>query len=178
MAKSNHVETDLFSTTHPHVSKHTSVYSILTSLGIALAGILCVVFSLDLDASSSTISMLLLTLGTILILFALYRLFWKSSETVYLPTGSTITEGSYYVDSAELDVLKNMMDTRNFKHAGISFKQSGNGRMDYVVSKDGKFMGVQLYHFVPYTYEPLSGIYYYTDADAMAFKRYLETHIK
>jgi len=43
-----------------------------------------------------------------------------------------------------------------------------------MVSKDGKFAAVQLFRFVPYTYEPISDIYYYTDADAKAFQNYLE----
>lgn len=75
MIKSINVETNLFSTEHPHISKYTSVSSILLSLGIALIGILCVVLSLYIDQSSSTLCMTLLTLGTILILVALYRAF-------------------------------------------------------------------------------------------------------
>ena len=66
------------------------------------------------------------------------------------------------------------MKNRNFEDTKITFKQNGNGRVDYVVSKDCQFMGVQLFHFVPYAYEPFSEIYYYTDADAKAFQNYLE----
>lgn len=173
-----HVENNLFSTAHPHISKHISVKSVLISLLIALVGILCILFSLNLDETSSTSSMLLLTLGTIFVLTALYRFFWKSTEVIYLPTGSPIIEGSCFVDSVELENLHRMMEIMNFKQTGISFKESGNGRLDYFFSKDGKFMGAQLFRFVPYTYEPFSEIYYYTDKDASAFKDFLETHSK
>ena len=173
MIKSINVETNLFSTEHPHISKYTSVSSILLSLGIALIGILCVVLSLYIDQSSSTLCMTLLTLGTILILVAFYRAFWRSTELVYLPTKSPIVEGSIFVDSADLEVLNKILKNRNFEDTKITFKQNGNGRVDYVVSKDCQFMGVQLFHFVPYAYEPFSEIYYYTDADALAFKNYL-----
>lgn len=92
---------------------------------------------------------------------------------VYLPTKSPIVEGSIFVDSADLEVLNKILKNRNFEDTKITFKQNGNGRVDYVVSKDCQFMGVQLFHFVPYAYEPFSEIYYYTDADALAFKNYL-----
>lgn len=178
MIKSLSVEASLLSATHPHISKHTSVYSILVSLGVALVGVACVVLSLNFDESSSTFSMALLTLGTILILIALYRAFWKSMEIVYIPTGSTIREGSYYLDIADLPTLQEAMTSKNFGQPRVSFKQSGNGRIDYMASKDGKFMAVQLSQFVPYTYEPVSEIYYYMDADAQAFRDYLETQAK
>lgn len=178
MTKSFHVEATLLSAVHPHISKHTSVFSVLLSLGIALTGIACIVWSLNVDKSSAIESMTLLTLGTILILVALYRAFWKSTEIVYIPTGSSIREGSYFVDSADLVALQKAMDSNNFSEPGLSFKHSGNGRIDYMVSKDGRFMAVQLFQFVPYTYEPASDIYYYMDADAQAFRQYLETQVK
>lgn len=178
MIKSLSVEASLLSATHPYISKHTSVYSMLVLLGMALVGVACVALSLNFDESSSTVSMVLLTLGTILILVALYRAFWKSTEIVYIPTGSTICEGSYYFDTVDLQTLKEAMTNKNFGQLRVSFKQSGNGRLDYMASKDGKFMAVQLSQFVPYIYEPVSEIYYYMDADAQAFRDYLETQAK
>lgn len=178
MVKSLSVEANLLSAIHPNVSRHTNVFSILVSSSVALTGISCVALSLNLDESSSTVSMALLTLGTILILVALYRAFWKSAEMVYVPTGSAISEGSYYVDSADLHILQKVMEDKDFGQSPIFFRQSGNGRMDYMVSKDGKFMAVQLFQFIPYTYEPVSEIFYYTDADAQAFWHYLETQMK
>lgn len=178
MTKTLSAEANLLSAVHPFISKHTCVYSILFSLGIALVGIAGIVLSLHMDDSSSILSMTALTVGTILILLALYRAFWKSSELVYTPTGSAIREGSYYVDTPNLKILQEVIKNKNFGQTGISFKGSGNGRMDYMVSKDGKFMAVQLFQFVPYTYEPASDIYYYMDADAQAFRHYLETQLK
>lgn len=174
MNKSVHVEATLLSTPSSHISKRTNLTSVVISVAIALLGMLLVYFSLDMDESSSTLSMVLLTLGTALILVSLYRIFWKSSEIVYASTGSTITEGSYYIETEKLSTLQRLLEEKNFDQT-ISVKQTGNGRLDYMVSKDGRFAAVQLFHFVPYTYEPYSGIYYYTDADATALKNYLET---
>lgn len=75
MVESVNVETNLFSTAYPHISKRTNIVSVLLSLGIALLGCVCIVISLGLDDSSVTISMVLLTVGTVLLLYALYRVF-------------------------------------------------------------------------------------------------------
>lgn len=171
------VEATLLATSHPHIAKHTNIVSIVISAIVGLGGMALMYFSLDMDASSSTVCMSLLTVGAILVLVALYRLFWKSTVIVYTPTGSTIREGSRFSDSDDLDVLQRLMEKKNFGQLPIiAFKPSGNGRLDYMVSKDGQFAAVQLFRFVPYTYEPISEIYYYTDADAKAFQHYLETH--
>lgn len=168
------MEATLLSAVHPHVSKHTSVYSILLSSVIALAGVASIVLAVQSDGLSATLSMALLTVGTILVLVALYRLFWKSTEVVYIPTGSIIKEGTCYVDSADLRELADMMAAKGFKcPRKVAFKSSGNGRMDYLVSKDGQFAAVQLFQFVPYNYEPATAVHYYVGDDAASFMRYL-----
>ena len=47
------------------------------------------------------------------------------------------------------------------------------GSMIYLISKDRQFVAVQLFHFVPYAYEPVSQVYYYVGDDAAAIARYL-----
>lgn len=171
------VQATLLATSHPHIAKHTNLVSIVCSVLVVLAGALLIYLSLDMDASSSMVSMSCLTLGTIFILVALYRLFWRSTAVVYTPTGSAIREGSCFTDTDEVDVLQRLMVKKDFGASpSVVFKPSGNGRMDYMVSKDGRFAAVQLFRFVPYTYEPISEIYYYTDEDAKAFQVYLEMH--
>lgn len=168
------VEATLFSAEHPHISKHTSIFSILVSALIALLGIISLAIAIGMDDSSVTFSMLLLTLGSSLVLVALYRIFWKSSEVVYLPTGSAVLEGSCYIDSCDLDTMGRMIENKEFQlTSGVSFKQTGNGRLDYLISKDHQFAAVQLFRFVPYAYEPASSVYYYTGEDAVSFVRYL-----
>ena len=176
MKQTKLVGASLLSAEHPHIAKHTSLQSILLSIAIALAGVVIIYFSLDHDHKSSTLSMTLLTVGAILILVSLYRFFWKSAEMVYTPTGSVVSVGSYYADTDVLPLLQQLIENKNFDSSKrLTFKPSGNGRLDYMVSKDGRFAAVQLFRFVPYTYEPVSEIFYYTDADAKAFQNYLET---
>ena len=101
-----------------------------------------------------------------------FRLFWQSYETVYRPTGSSIRSGSLYMDSAELQHIRQMVEKNDFSNPShILCKDSGNGRLDYLMSKDGQFVAVQFFQFVPYTYEPISEKYYYTDDVAAAIAR-------
>jgi hypothetical protein len=76
------------------------------------------------------------------------------------------------MDSVELQSLKQMMVKNEFSTSSrMVFKEGGNGRLDYMVSKDGRFMAIQLLQFVPYTYEAVTGVYYYTDNDAVVVAR-------
>lgn len=162
---------------HPHISRHTSIYSILISSFILLIGVVSIIGSFYLEDPSGTLAMALLTVGTILILVALFRIFWRSTEVIYLPTGSALSEGSCYMDSCDLPEMSRLVKEKNFGISSpMTFRQSGNGRLDYLISKDSQFAAVRLYRFVPYTYEPISQIYYYTGEDAVAFSKYLRIH--
>ena len=48
--------------------------------------------------------------------------------------------------------------------------------MDYLISHDKRFAAVQLFRFIPYTYEAASSVYYLTGQDALDFTRCLETN--
>lgn len=176
MNQINAADVNLLSAFHPHISKHTSVFSIVISAFIALVGVGVILIALGLNSSASTLCMSLLTIGTILLLIAVYRFFWKSKEMIYLPSGSVVSKGVCYLDIADLQTMKEVLDQGGFESVkNVHIKMSGNARMDYMVSKDGKFAAAQLYRFVPYNYEPFSCVYYYTEADAAMFTRRLNT---
>ena len=174
MTQKTHVEEPLFSSTHAHLDKCISTKQIIISSLIAIGGGGSILLSLTLGESNSTFSMLFLTIGIILILFSLYRFFTKIHTTVYKPTGSEVRSDSLYMDTVELQSLQKMMEKNDFSLSSrLVFKEGGNGRLDYLVSKDGKFVAAQLLHFVPYSYEVVSDVYYYTDDDAVVVSRCL-----
>ena len=169
MKETNQVVETLFSTKHPQLDKHISVKQILVSSLIALVGVVGIVLSCVVDESDSTLCMALLTVGILLMLFALYRFFTKRYETVYKATGSEVRSGTLYMDAVELQNLQRMMEKNDFSASSrLAFKEGGNGRLDYLVSKDKKFVATQLLQFVPYSYEAVSDVNYYTDDDAVA----------
>jgi hypothetical protein len=172
MKQTNQVVETLLSSTHVQLDKHLCVKKLLVSSLIALGGIVAIVLMMAMDESDTTLSMALLTIGIILLLFALNRFFTKSHETIYKPTGSVVRSGSLYMDSLELQNLQQMIKKNHFPETSrVAFKEGGNGRLDYMISKDGRFVAVQLFQFVPYTYESVSDILYYTDDEAVAIAR-------
>lgn len=174
MKQTTQAEETLFSSAHAHLNKHISVKQILLSSLVALGGVIGIVLSFSLEESDSTLSMAFLTVGVLLIIFALYRFFTKSHEMVYLPTGSEVRSGTLYMDMAELQTLKEVMKKNDFSASSrLVFKEGGNGRLDYLASKDRRFVAAQLLQFVPYTYEAVTDVYYYTDDDAVAVSRFI-----
>lgn len=172
--QNNRVPDTLFSASYPHLHKHTSVYQILLTSIIALGGIIAIVFALQSDESDSTLCMSMLTLGVLLLLFSIYRFSWKCTETVYQPTGSVVQRGTLYMDTVELQRVQDMIEKNDFSDSfHSSFKGSGNGRMDYMISQDGRFCAIQLLCFVPYTYEPVTDRCYYADDEAISIARCL-----
>ena len=94
MKQTNQVVETLLSSTHVQLDKHLCVKKLLVSSLIALGGIVAIVLMMAMDESDTTLSMALLTIGIILLLFALNRFFTKSHETIYKPTGSVVRSGS------------------------------------------------------------------------------------
>jgi hypothetical protein len=45
--------------------------------------------------------------------------------------------------------------------------------MDVILSEDKKFAAVQLFQFVPYTYQPITSVHYFTNEDASAVVAFL-----
>lgn len=90
------IDATLFASSHPDIAKRTSVSGLIISLVMMVVGILIFVSIFEMNDKSSTISMGLMVLGTALILLGVFRLFWKSKEIVYLPTGSVAKERSMF----------------------------------------------------------------------------------
>jgi len=173
MKQAMNTESVLFATLHPNISRHVSVFSIMVSFLIALLGIATIIISIRVETYSSTASTALITVGSVLLLIALYRMFCHNSDMVYIPTGSVVSEITYYLDESDLPFLNEILEEKSFgQSVDLNFMFSGSARMDCLISKDCKFVAVQLLHFVPYTYEAVTPIFYYTGEDATDFARH------
>ena len=174
MATTQAIDATIFASSHPDIAKRTSVSGVLISSVMLLVGILAFGFTFELEDKSSTISMALMVLGTGLFLMGIFRLFWKSKEVVYLPTGSVTKEHCIFFDLKHMDSLTNLVNSGSFS-AGTAIKSasSGNIRMDVIRSEDKKFAAVQLFQFVPYNYQPITSVQYFTNDGASAVVAFL-----
>ena len=174
MATTQTIDATIFASTHPDIAKRISVSGVLISSVMLLIGILAFASTFELDDKSSTTSMALMVLGTGLFLIGIFRLFWKSKEVVYLPTKSVAKEHSVFFDLKHMDALKNLVNSGSFSaDSKIKSVASGNIRMDVILSADKKFAAVQLFQFVPYTYQPITSVQYFTNEKASAIVAFL-----
>ena len=164
------IDATLFASSHPDIAKRTSVSGLIISLVMMVVGILIFVSIFEMNDKSSTISMGLMVLGTALILLGVFRLFWKSKEIVYLPTGSVAKERSMFFDLKYIGKLTEMIENGNLdSEAGVKSESSGN----IMISQDNKFAALQLFQFVPYTYTPVTSVRYFTGSEAAAVSAFL-----
>lgn len=169
------IDATIFASTHPDIAKRTSVSGLIISSVMLLAGVLAFVSTFELEDRSSTLSMGLMVLGTGLVLVGVFRLFWKSKEVVYLPTGSIAREQSLFFDLKNMDRLSEMVKKGSFSvDNSLKGEASGNIRMDIILSEDTKFAAVQLFQFVPYTYNPITAVCYFTNGEATALAAFLK----
>ena len=161
MATTQTIDATIFASTHPDIAKRISVSGVLISSVMLLIGILAFASTFELDDKSSTTSMALMV-------------FWKSKEVVYLPTKSVAKEHSVFFDLKHMDALKNLVNSGSFSaDSKIKSEASGNIRMDVILSADKKFAAVQLFQFVPYTYQPITSVQYFTNEKASAIVAFL-----
>lgn len=168
------IDATIFASSHPDIAKRTSISGIVFSCIMLLIGILSFASTFELEDKSSTISMTLMVFGTGLFLIGIFRMFWKSKEVVYVPTGSVAKEQSVFFDLKHMDKLKELVNFGNLSmDSGIKSETSGNLRMDIILSEDNKFAAVQLFQFVPYTYQPITTVHYFTNGEAATIAAFL-----
>lgn len=174
MNNSQAIESTIFVSSHPDVIKRTSISGLILSVIMLIAGLSVFVSAFQLDERSSTLSMFLMVLGTAFLLFGVFRLFWKSREMVYAPTGSVTREASLFFDSKHEGKLTSLLESSEFVlGSDIKSTTSGNLRLDALLSQDSNFAAVQLFQFVPYTYNPVTKVFYFTGEKARALSTYL-----
>ena len=168
------IDATIFASSHPDIVKRTSLSGVIFSGLILLVGVLAFVSTFEMEDRSSTLSMGLMVIGSGMFLIGIFRLFWKSKEIVYLPTGSVAKERSLFFDLKHIGKLTEMLESGKLDgEAGVKSESSGNVRLDVMISQDNKFAALQLFQFVPYTYTPVTSVCYFTGNEAAAVSAFL-----
>lgn len=157
------IDVNVFSFAHPNIAKRTNIIGLLSALVAIVLGIAMLLFMQQADDKTSSLTYMLMTVGVAFIGFGVYRLFANRKESIYIPTGSIAKEKSLFFDLKHLDDLKHNVFSGEFPvDSAIQSEGTGNVRMDVMISKDNQFAAVQLFQFVPYAYQPITSIRYYT----------------
>lgn len=168
------IDATIFASEHPNIVKRTSLSGLILSSLFILIGLAALISSNRFEEQASPLTIVLLLSGTILVILGVLRLVWRGKEVVYTPTGSVTREKSFFFDLKYLDDLKNSVTTGQFTLAtDMKSETNGNIRMDIIVSEDKQFAAVQLFQFVPYAYNPVTSVCYYTNGEAAALSSFL-----
>ena len=174
MATTQTIDATIFASTHPDIAKRISVSGVLISSVMLLIGILAFASTFELDDKSSTTSMALMVLGTGLFLMGNFPSFLEIKGGCLFTNKSVAKEHSVFFDLKHMDALKNLVNSGSFSaDSKIKSEASGNIRMDVILSADKKFAAVQLFQFVPYTYQPITSVQYFTNEKASAIVAFL-----
>ena len=119
------IDATLFASSHPDIVKRTSVSGLIFSVAMLLVGVFIFASIFEMSDKSSTLSMALMVLGTAFVLLGVFRLFWKSKEVVYLPTGSVTKERSVFFDLKYLGKLTDMIENEQL-NGETEIKSSGS----------------------------------------------------
>lgn len=151
-----------------NVKEIVNTKSVILSIFIILLGLGIIVLSSWIEDKSSSSYMAGNTLAVVLLILGFYRLLFKRTKLVYLPTTSEILSGSFYFDTKYLNALKSaIVNNEEIDYSHYEFVKSGNSRLDYMVSKDSKFVALQLYQYVPYTFEAMCEVICHEGDDAI-----------
>lgn len=169
------IEPTIFETLHQDIVKRTSLRKLMLSFSILFLGCVLFLCVFMMHDKSSVLSMSFMVIGTAFFLIGVFRLFWKSTEVFYTPTGSLVSEVSFFFNLKDLPALSQLMTDKQFcEQTALTCEGSGNVRLDALLSQDHRFAALQLFQFVPYTYTPVTSVVYFTDREAQSVSAFLK----
>ena len=174
MNQSNVLDAENLLASCTDIKKTTNTSSILFSGLLLITAGLLLFFSSHLQDHSSSLYMGVITISVMLVGLSAYRFLTKRSAFIYIPTQSSLKKDSIYFDIVDMNILKKAMLAHNWEEVNrISLKQSGNARIDYLISNDRAFVAVQFFQYIPYKFEPTSEVLYFDKTDAQNVANYL-----
>ena len=156
------------------VKETLNTKSVSLSVLLAFAGLLLIMLCSWVEDKSSSLYIGGNTLAVVCLLWGFYRLLFKRKTLEYVPSKSKLLTGSFYFDLQNLEKLKRAITSaEDTDYTQFEFMKSGNSRLDYMVSADGSFVAVQLFQYIPYTYEVASDVVCLEEENAKKLGAYL-----
>lgn len=139
--------------------KRSTKLLIQSLLGVILGVAMIAGAFLFLEDQTSMLYMALLTFGAIITVVFVIKMSSRNTEYFFTNTNAPIEGFSIYYDPLDLDTILKSLERGEFASVKrLGDEEESSLRLDCVISKDNKFGACQLYHFVPYNYEPVSKV--------------------
>lgn len=156
--KTNKISKDIPETFKEEVVMKRGSVSIVAILGIIVGLALICCASFYIQDSASTLYMLSMTIGVILVAYYIIVMSLRKADYYYKDTNSRIDAYTVYYNPVERDsVLKTIQ--KGMAIAGLESSEESSLKVDYIMSVDGKFAACRMYHYIPYNYVPDSEVF-------------------
>ena len=150
------------SSSNQDIRQRFNVKKTIIGVIVLLIGLFHLPEAILLIMDGISLDSILYLIGNILLcLLGIYQLKFRSREMRYLPTKSVVKEKNYSFNLKYLEPLKEMIE-------------SGNLRLDVLMSADKKFAAVRLLQFIPYSYIPVMDMQYLRNDKIAALENFLE----
>ena len=173
--KTNHnLDAEELVASNPEVKEVTNQKMLMTSAGLLILSGGLFYASFNESENSSSLSMALLCLAIAMLVYALYLVLNKRTNLMYQPTQSLIHRGITFFDRSEMEPVKKAILNNNTDYlCKLKVAKSGNARIDFLHSADGNFAALQLFEYIPYTFEATTEVICVTGKEAQAMNLFL-----
>ncbi len=166
---------ELSSNVQFEIIKKMNVKALLIYSILIVIGVLCLVAYSTQENKTTNMSMFYMSIGAIFIATGLILMLAKNRHDVYAPTGSPVKKFAHFFHREDMEKLINLLNNKTFPNASpITFSPNASMRMNIIHSADKKIASVQLFEYIPHSYEPASKLFYYTDSEASDFLNYIK----
>lgn len=139
----------------------------ISALVVIIVGIVIGGIALLFDDLNSSIPSFLFTLSILLILGGVVKLLVSRTCYVYLPTQSRMKSATYYFDVRESDIIQDCLQMKRFDELARLERRHDNGvKVDILCAENGNFTAVQVSEYIPYTFEAITPVMYYSGEEA------------
>lgn len=127
-------------------------------LPIALLVIAAIVFALSLCIGDDSTKMPIMFIAIIIGIFGLAKMFMTPKVLVYDATNEILNEEELYFDSCDKNNVMQLLSTGDIKHLRAVAKENGNHPLlvEIHTGASESVILYRVYHYIPYTYEPLT----------------------
>lgn len=131
---------------------------LLPVLGTMLS--IAVIVAASAMKDSEDVSTALLTLGVVLLIVAVVKLFAPGKRLIYTPTGEPVVAKTYNHPQGLESRVEHALEGGNLELVKALAAKEGAPIVTVTYhTTSGSFMAGQIFHYVPYEYEPLSKVY-------------------
>ena len=173
MEKYKTLQEDIEKASNNEVVKKATVSGI--AVGLLMLAIVLAITGKSFEDPNSALPTFLFTAAAFLLLVGIVKFFVGRKGYLFKPTKSRLKTITTYFDIHESDALQNCFEMKRFDDLNRLKREKDTGvKLEAMVAEDGKFAAVQVFEYIPYTYEAVTPVQCYYGEDARLLVAYLK----